>query len=48
MKATNQPDQQTVLELLKEKAKELKTAEKKLKKVEEKFVELHKQNKAAN
>ena len=35
-------DTETLIQLLKEKAKELKTAQKKLKKVEDKFVEMHK------
>lgn len=34
---------ETLMQLLKEKAKELKTTQKKLKKVEDKFVEMHKQ-----
>ena len=36
----------TLMSLLKEKAKELKQTQKKLEKLEEKFVESHKQNKA--
>ena len=35
-------DQDTLMQLLKEKAKELKQTQKKLKKVEDKFVEIHK------
>ena len=35
-------DSDTLIQLLKEKAKELKTSQKKLKKVEDKFVEMHK------
>ena len=38
-------DSETLIQLLKEKAKELKTAQKKLKKVEDKFVEMHKSQK---
>jgi len=38
-------DVDTLMALLKEKAKELKTTQKKLKKVEEKFVEMHKSQK---
>ena len=36
------PDNDTLMQLLKEKAKELKQSQKKLKKVEDKFVEMHK------
>ena len=36
---------ETLILLLKEKAKELKATQKKLKKVEEKFVEMHKHHK---
>jgi len=36
---------ETLILLLKEKAKELKATQKKLKKVEEKYVEIHKQQK---
>ena len=39
-------DLDTLMQLLKEKAKELKQTQKKLKKVEDKFVEVHKQNKS--
>jgi hypothetical protein len=35
-------DTETLMQLLKEKAKELKNTQKKLKKVEDKFVEMHK------
>ena len=38
-------DSDTLIQLLKEKAKELKTSQKKLKKVEDKFVEMHKSQK---
>ena len=38
-------DNETLIQLLKEKAKELKTTQKKLKKVEDKFVEMHKSQK---
>ena len=38
-------DSETLIQLLKEKAKELKTTQKKLKKVEDKFVEMHKSQK---
>ena len=38
-------DNDTLIQLLKEKAKELKTSQKKLKKVEDKFVEMHKSQK---
>ena len=40
------PDSDTLMSLLKEKAKELKTLQKKLDKVEEKFFQTHKQQKA--
>ncbi len=40
------PDSETLMSLLKEKAKELKTLQKKLDKVEEKFFQTHKQQKA--
>lgn len=36
-------DSDTLMQLLKEKAKELKSTQKKLTKVEDKFVDLHKQ-----
>ena len=39
-------DQETLIQLLKEKAKELKQTQKKLKKVEDKFVEGHKTQKS--
>lgn len=45
MAQSEEPDRETLLSLLKEKAKELRASEKKLKKVEEKYVELHKQQK---
>ena len=35
-------DKETILQLLKEKAKEMKTTSKKLKKVEDKYFEMHK------
>ena len=35
-------DKDTILQLLKEKAKEIKTTNKKLKKVEDKYFEMHK------
>lgn len=38
-------DNETLMQLLKEKAKELKQSQKKLKKVEDKFVEMHKSQK---
>lgn len=38
-------DKETLIQLLKEKAKELKQSQKKLKKVEDKFVEMHKSQK---
>jgi hypothetical protein len=38
-------DKETLMSLLKEKAKELKQNQKKLKKVEDKFVEFHKSQK---
>jgi len=38
-------DSETLIQLLKEKAKELKQTQKKLKKVEDKFVEMHKSQK---
>ena len=41
----DQLDQDTLISLLKEKAKELKATQKKLKKVEDKFVEMHKSQK---
>lgn len=41
-------DNDTLMQLLKEKAKELKTLQKKLDKVEEKFFAIHKQQKALN
>ena len=40
------PDSETLMSLLKEKAKELKTLQKKLDKVEEKFFQTQKQQKA--
>ena len=42
---SNDVDMDTLMNLLKEKAKELKTTQKKLKKVEDKFVEMHKSQK---
>ena len=36
------PDKETLMQLLKEKAKEIKTTQKKLKKVEDKYFEMHK------
>jgi pyruvate/oxaloacetate carboxyltransferase len=39
---TGEIDTESLIQLLKEKAKELKTTQKKLKKVEDKFVEMHK------
>ena len=41
----SEPDKETLLALLKDKAKELKLVQKKLSKVEDKFVETHKQQK---
>lgn len=41
-----EPDKETLVSLLKEKAKELKMSQKKLSKVEDKFVETHKLQKA--
>ena len=38
-------DLDTLMQLLKEKAKELKQTQKKLKKVEDKYVDMHKQQK---
>jgi hypothetical protein len=38
-------NQETLISLLKEKTKELKTIQKKLQKVEEKYVDLHKNQK---
>jgi hypothetical protein len=38
-------DMESLMQLLKEKAKELKSTQKKLKKVEDKFVEMHKAQK---
>ena len=43
---SQQQDPETLLSLLKDKAKELKLTQKKLSKVEDKFVETHKQQKA--
>ena len=45
MASSQELNVETLLLLLKEKAKELKNTEKKLKKLEEKYVEIHKQQK---
>ena len=44
MEEVDGPDKETLMQLLKEKAKELKTTAKKLKKVEDKYFEMHKTN----
>ena len=43
---TSEVDSDTLMQILKDKAKELKSTQKKLKKVEDKFVDMHKSQKS--